>query len=78
MAGNETYSGEHITPKGSVRELIIHSPEVHLGMNASDQIVKIRKLTSEGEIFERQITDSDITDYDVDRWVIYSAWGKVR
>jgi len=78
MAGAETYSDEHITPKGRVREFIIHSPEVHLGYNASNQIVKIRKLTSDGEKFERQITDSNITDYDVDRWVIYSAWGSIR
>ena len=78
MAGAETYSGEHITPKGTVKELIIHSPEVHLGYNASNQIIVIRKLTSDGEKFERQITDSNISDYDIDRWVIYSAWGRVQ
>ena len=78
MAGNETYSGEHITPKGTVRELIVHSPEVHLGYNTTNQLIKIRKLTSDGEIFERQITDPNIPDYDISYWVIYSAWGKVR
>lgn len=74
----ETYSGEHITPKVNVNELIVHSPEVNLGYNAADELIIIRKLTSDGEMFERQITDPDISDYDVDRWVIYSAWGKVR
>jgi len=78
MAGAETFSGEHITPKGSITELIIHSPEVHLGKNAAGEIIKIRKLTSDGDIFERQVTDPAITDYDVDSWTIYSAWGKVR
>ena len=78
MAGAETYSGEHITPKEAITETIINTPEVHLGKNAAGQIVKIRKLTSDGDKFERQVTDSDITDYDVDRWVIYSAWGRVK
>lgn len=76
MAG--TYSGELVTPKVSVRELIVHSPEVHLGYNSAEDLIIIRKLTTEGEIFERQVTDPDITDYVVDRWVIYSAWGNVR
>jgi len=76
MAGN--YSGELITPKVHVKELIVHSPEVHLGYNVLDDLIVIRKLTSGGEIFERQITDPDITDYVVDRWVVYSAWGLVR
>ncbi len=72
------YSSEHITPKVSVRELIVHSPEVHLGYNVTNELILIRKLTSDGEIFERQVTDPDISDYAVDRWVVYSAWGKVR
>lgn len=76
MAG-ET-SSELITPKEHVTELIAHSPEVHLGYNASDELIIIQKLTSEGEIFERQVTDPDISDYSISRWVIYSAWGKIR
>ena len=72
------YSSEHITPKVRVSELILHSPEIHHGYSANDDLIIIRKLTSDGEMFERQITDPDITDYTVDRWVVYSAWGKIR
>ena len=76
MAGK--YSPESITPGGYIDEFVIHSPAVELHYNASNQIVKIVKKTGSGGTFERQVTDPDITDYDVDRIVIYSRWKKTR
>ena len=76
MAGD--YSDEHITPKEKVKELIVHSPEIHEFYNASDDLIKIHKLTSDGDIYERQITSPKITDYTESYIIIYSAWGHVR
>lgn len=72
------YSNELITPKARVREDIVLAPEIHVFLNADRDVIKIQKLTVNGEIFERQITDPEIIDYVVDDVIIVSAWGKVR
>jgi len=71
------YSSEHIPPSEYVEELVVHSPEIHLGKNASDEIIIIRKLTSSGSVYERRGTAPKITDYTVSYWCIYSRWGKI-
>ena len=72
------YSGELIIPKEGVVELILHTPEFHDGYNAAGELIKTRKLTRDGDVFERQFTSPKITDYEVDYWEISSAWGAVR
>ena len=76
MAGN--ISSELITPKVAVDELVYHLPETHIGMNVAGDVIVIRRLTKNGEIFERQVTEPDVVDYVVDKWTIFSAWGMVR
>ena len=71
-------STEHVVPGASVNELIVHSPSVELHYNASDELIKIVKLTSSGDRYERDIRDPDITDYTVDRIVTMSSWVKTR
>lgn len=71
------YSSEHIPPSEYVKELVVHSPEIHIGKNVSDEIILIRKLTSDGSKYERRVTSPKITDYAVSYWIIYSRWGKI-
>ena len=72
------YSSEHITPGAYVDELVVFGPEIEIHYNASNQIVLIVKKTMDGGVYERQITDPDITDYVVDRIVIYSRFKRTR
>ena len=58
------------------RESSSLSPEVHLGYNAGDDLVKIRKFIN-GKTFDRDVDDPDIADKVVDRWIEYSEWSEV-
>lgn len=71
------YSGEFIPPGEYADEVYINSPEVHLGYNASDELIEILKFTAAGAIYKRAIRDPDITDYKIVRTVIYSRWNKM-
>ena len=71
-------SPELIEPGERVKELIVHSPSVELHYNASNELIKIVKLTSGGDRYERVIRDPDILDYTVDRIVTMSSWVKTR
>lgn len=74
MAGK--YSDQQITPGAYVDELVVHSPEIELHYNSSGELILIVKKTASGGTYERQITDPDVTDYEVDRVVILSRWKK--
>ncbi len=52
------------------------TPEIHLGYNAGDDLIQIKK-TVYGADFLRIITDPDVTDNVVDRWVEYGEWTAV-
>lgn len=53
------------------------TPEVHLGYNADDDLVEIKKVI-DGVTMTRSIDDPDVTDTDVDRWVRYKEWNEVE
>lgn len=48
-------------------------PKTELGYNASDDLIQIKK-TVDGTEYLRIITDPDVTDQKVDRWVNYGEW----
>jgi hypothetical protein len=52
------------------------SPEVHLGYNVDDELVKIKKFIN-GKIFDRDVDDPDVVDKVVDRWVEYGEWYEI-
>lgn len=49
------------------------TPKTTLGYNASDELIQVKKLV-DGTTYTRDITDPDITDYVVDREVIYGEY----
>lgn len=71
------YSSEFLPPGEYAEEVVIHSPEIHLGYNAADELIEILKFTAAGGIYKRAIRDPDISDYTVARYVIYSRWNKM-
>lgn len=52
------------------------TPQVKLGYNASDDLIKIRKVIN-NKTYERTVTDPDISDNVVDRWVTYGEYTEV-
>jgi len=72
-------TGDHHVPQGEyVEELVIFAPEVHLGYNAANEIIMIKKKTAAGGTYVREIVDRNVTDYVVDRWQVFSRYRKVR
>ena len=53
------------------------TPEVHLGYNAADDLVEIRKVIDDVPM-KRGIDDPDVTDTTVDKWVQYKEWKEVK
>lgn len=49
------------------------SPKTELGYNAAGELIQIKK-TFIGITWKRIITDPDIVDNVVDRWVTYGDW----
>lgn len=47
--------------------------KVELGYNAGDDLIQIKK-TVDGTEHLRTITDPDIADNIVDKWVVYGEW----
>lgn len=52
------------------------TPEIHLGYNAGDELIQIKKTVC-GTEYLRIITDPDVVDTVVDRWVEYGEWTAV-
>jgi len=59
----------------AVNELTL-TPALSLGYNAADDLIQLKKTVGE-KTYLRIITDPDIADNDVDRWVDYGAWAEV-
>lgn len=59
----------------AVNELTI-TPALSLGYNAADDLIRIKKTVGD-KTYLRIITDPDIADNVVDRWVDYGAWAEV-
>ena len=72
------YSDHFVPPGEYVDELVLFSPEVQLGYNSAGEIIRIKKLTSDGGVYVREIVDPDISDYTVTRWVVHTRYRKVR
>lgn len=71
--------GDHHVPQGEFAdELVIFAPQVEIGYNASDEIIMIKKKTASGSVYVREIVDRNVTDYDVDRWQVFTRYRKVR
>ncbi len=49
------------------------SPLTELGYNIDDDLIQIKK-TFFGITWRRIITDPDITDNTINKWVTYGAW----
>lgn len=56
--------------------LDILRPRVDLGYNAAGDLIRIKKHLL-GITYERIITDPDIVDNVIDRWVEYGDWSVV-
>ena len=54
----------------------ILSPKTELGYNAGGDLIQIKK-TFLGITWKRVITDPDVTDTTVNRWVEYGDWSIV-
>lgn len=52
------------------------TPQIKLGYNASGDLIKIRKVIN-NKTYERTITDPDISDNVVDRWVTYGEYSEI-
>ncbi len=52
------------------------TPKVELGYNAGDDMIQIKKLV-DGVEYLRIITDPDIVDNIVDKWIEYGEWSVV-
>jgi len=52
------------------------TPETHLGYNLADDLVSMKKVI-DGVTYQRDITDPDVADPAVDRWVEYGEWSVV-
>jgi len=59
----------------AVNDLTI-TPVLSLGYNAADDLIQLKKIVGD-KTYLRIITDPDIADNDVDRWVDYGAWAEV-
>jgi len=68
---------DEFIPYEDCDETVYHLPETRIGYNAAGDIIKIKKFTSAGEMFERVIEDPDVSDRTVDKWVVYKKWQKV-
>ena len=51
-------------------------PKVLLGYNAGGDLLRIRKEVG-GVTYERIITDPDVVDTTVDKWVEYGEWSVI-
>ena len=49
------------------------TPETHLGYNLADDLVSMKKVI-DGVTYQRSITDPDVADTVVARWVEYDTW----
>ena len=47
--------------------------EIQIGYNAAGDIVSLKKVV-DGVTYQRDVTDPDVADTTVDRWVVYGAW----
>jgi len=52
------------------------TPATYLGYNAADDLVSMKKVI-DGVTYQRDITDPDVADPTVDRWVGYGAWSVI-
>ena len=50
--------------------------EMHIGYNAAGDIVSLKKV-ADGVTYQRSVTDPDVADTTVDRWVVYGTWAVV-
>ena len=50
--------------------------EIQLGYNAAGDLVSFKKVV-DGVTYQRNITDPDVADTTVDRWVVHGAWSVV-
>ena len=62
-----------VKPSGLLQIL---KPKTALGYNVAGDLIRIRKYLL-GFTYERIITDPDIVDNVIDRWVTYGDWGMV-
>lgn len=74
-----TLSGEidGFVPYEDCVETDFHLPETWIGYNATDDVVKIKKFTTAGDMFERAIEDPDVADNVVAKWLKIRKWQKV-
>ena len=59
----------------AVNELTL-TPALSLGYNAAGDLIQLKKIVGD-KTYLRIITDPDIADNDIDRWVDYGAWAEV-
>lgn len=59
----------------AVNELTI-TPALSLGYNAAGDLIQLKKTVGD-KTYLRIITDPDIADNVIDRWVDYGAWAEV-
>jgi len=52
------------------------TPATSLGYNLADDLVSMKKVI-DGVTYQRNITDPDVADTTVDRWVEYGSWSVV-
>jgi len=50
--------------------------EIHVGYNAAGDLVSLKKV-ADGVTYKRDVTDPDVADTTVDRWVVYGGWSVV-
>lgn len=59
----------------AVNELTL-TPALSLGYNAAGDLIQLKKTVGDNT-YLRIITDPDIADNVIDRWVDYGAWAEV-
>jgi len=50
--------------------------EIQVGYNAAGDMVALKKV-ADGVTYQRDVTDPDVADTTVDRWVVYGTWAVV-
>ena len=50
--------------------------EIQVGYNAAGDMVALKKVV-DGVTYQRDVTDPDVADTTVDRWVVYGTWAVV-
>lgn len=60
-----------------VPELTTFTPEVQLGYNAAGDLIKLRKKTASGAIFEREILKKTVSDYEIVKWDVVTRWRQI-